>query len=133
MIGLLSAALLTFAGDGPAMAPAAEPEPAYQGRPLSAWVSDLKSRDPDVRFDAAIAVGRLGPRAGSAVPDLIAMLKDENSEVVYAARLSLGRIGKPAIPPLLIAMKSRDTNLAAGASVALSRIGEPALDPCWRF
>src|SRR5262245_35641813 len=44
------------------------------GRPLSAWMKDLKSSDPGVVEAAIRTVPVFGPEARDAVPDLISML-----------------------------------------------------------
>jgi hypothetical protein len=49
-------------------------EPAYRGRPLSQWLSQLQNKDPNIRSEAAQALGGFGPEAKIAIPDLIELL-----------------------------------------------------------
>jgi hypothetical protein len=57
----------------PPPAPTDNPnDPVVQGKKLSEWVNDLKGWDAQTRGTAVDAIGQLGPRAISAVPDLIA-------------------------------------------------------------
>jgi HEAT repeat protein len=114
---------------GQLAAAADKQEPSYKGKPLSAWVADLKSGDADTRFDAAIALGRLGPLAAPAVPDLIRLFKEKDQDVAGAARIALRRIGKPAVPALLRALADKSEDVADSAKATLSRIGEPAVGP----
>src|SRR5687767_9709155 len=51
-------------------------EPRHEGRPLSAWVKDLESPQPDARKKAQEAIRALGPKA---VPFLTESLEQRNS------------------------------------------------------
>jgi HEAT repeat protein len=126
----LTLSLLTA---GPSSAQVAG-EPVYGGKPLSVWVKDLKSNDAQERTAAADAIGALGPRARTALPDLIAALKDEKKEFVGAncsVAIALYRVGPPeqVIPPLIEALRREEkTNgLPSCAAIALANIGPPAV------
>jgi HEAT repeat protein len=132
----LAVRLLFAVAAVPCTASAAEPEPVAKGRPRSAWIADLKSKDADVRFDAAIALSRLGAQAAPALPELIGLLKDPDRDVQYAAKIALGRIGKPAVAALVAMLSSSDPltdapNELIGFRIGsvLARIGEPAVAP----
>lgn len=87
----------------------------------------VQVRRPAVRQAAAEALGRLGdPRA---VPTLVKMLSDPNSQSVAAAAYALGRLGEPAITPLLERLDHPDSRVRRAAALALAGIGEPAVAP----
>src|ERR1700722_13920267 len=46
-------------------------EPAYNGKPLSAWAAQLKDKDAAARLNAANALAALGPAARPAIPALV--------------------------------------------------------------
>ncbi len=70
-------------------------------------VDTLKQDNPLERMTAARALGRFGPVAEAAVPDLIAALKDEFEDVRKEAAIALGKIGPAAdaAVPALTAMQ----------------------------
>ena len=60
--------------------------PLSYGRPISSWVDQgLKDNDPGRRVKALYAIGRLGPEARAAVPD---MLKDLRNEKDLSVRMA---------------------------------------------
>ncbi len=101
---LLAAALvLAFAAAAAAQQPAKDP--IGNGRPLSAWVAELKGESPETRHDAAYEIAWMGPAAASAVPALIEALNrpDEKPTVIYPIEVALREIGpaaSAAIPSL---------------------------------
>jgi HEAT repeat protein len=107
----------------PAPKTVADPnEPIVAGRPLSAWVKELKGKDPGERRSAALFLGSKGNTF--AVPHLIPLLKDSDIEVRDAAARALGRIGpegKAAIGPLIEALKDSDDEVKAAAAEALEQ------------
>jgi HEAT repeat protein len=56
----------------------------------------LRSKSEWVRINAAFALGEIGPRASSAMPALIRLLKDESHPVVRTALDAIGQIGSGA-------------------------------------
>jgi HEAT repeat protein len=52
----------------------------------------LRDPDPELRWRAAEALGRIGPGARDAVPDLTAALKDPDEAVRRWAAWALGRV-----------------------------------------
>jgi len=58
----------------------------------------LHDRDADVRRTAAGVLAELGPKAKAAVPDLIATLKDENSQVHARVTKAVDRVMIGGIP-----------------------------------
>jgi HEAT repeat protein len=71
---------------------------------VPALIENLHNETLDVREAAAVALGRLGPDARDAVPDLIGVLQDSMGVHVRAeAARALGRIGDPSAVPALAA------------------------------
>ncbi len=80
---------MMLAGMGPARVAAQEPlpnNPLSYGRPISSWVNQgLKDNDPGRRVKALYAIGRLGPEARAAIPDMVKQLRDERDLSVRRA------------------------------------------------
>jgi HEAT repeat protein len=69
---------------------------------LKRLANDLSDTELRVRCQAASALGALGKRARSKVPDLISALNDREDELAMAAASALGHMDDPgAIPALL--------------------------------
>lgn len=67
-----------------------EPEPHYDGRPLSAWLEDLSDEDREVRFLAAQAMGLVGAEGADSTDVLIERLEVEtDARVVKSLGASL--------------------------------------------
>lgn len=128
--GALLVALAVTAGSASAQngAPAAR-EPVSQGRPLSAWVADLKAAAPVVRNGAAYEIAGMGPAAVAAVPALIEALDDPIAAVRFPVTVALGEIGPAAAAavPRLKQMMEEEFNdeIAAAARRAIRHI-QPA-------
>jgi HEAT repeat protein len=106
----------------PAVAPAQGP--AFLDKPLSAWVKDLGSPDAKVRRSASFAIGKIGPDAASAVPRLLAALRDTDPTVADAAAFALGEIGPgaaSALPSLVVVLedKKADPRVRRSAAYAI--------------
>ena len=106
-------------------------EPSTDGRPLSAWIADLKAPAPSTRNAAAYEIAGLGPAAAPAVPALIAALDDEIPAVRFPVTVALGEIGPgaSAAVPRLKQMMEEDLNdeVAASAKRAIRHIRPQAL------
>ena len=90
-------------------------------RAVEEYAGDLRSGLPAVRREAAAALGRLARR--SAVPALIAALKDPDKNVRREAAKALGAIRDPsAVPPLVDALQDSDANVRFYAAYALGEI-----------
>jgi HEAT repeat protein len=91
------------------------------------------THDLEVRCQAAQALGALGDRAKSRVPNLLAMLDDKEAMAVYGACVALSEIGDKsdrvidAVIPLLDKDGDKDGERAFAACTALVRLG--ALNP----
>lgn len=90
----------------PEPAPASEPAPlspeaplppeadvTFEGRPLSAWLADLRGPEPRTRWTAAQALGRAGAAGHPVVDALVRALGDEHFMVRADAATALGAIG----------------------------------------
>ena len=120
---LVAAALVSRAEGQTTSAAAAEP--AYDGRPMSAWVAQLEDAAPQIRSAAAYALAGIGPAAKGAVPALSALLADEGPNVRYAAAWALGEIGRAAegaIPALTRALEDEHVDVRWSARKALKKI-----------
>ena len=125
------AVLLLSSGALAQTRPAQAREPVSGGRPLSAWIAELKAPAPQTRNAAAYEIAGLGPAAAAAVPALIEALDDPVAAVRYpvtVALLEIGPAAKAAVPKLQ-RMMDEDINdeIAASARRALKRIDPSAV------
>jgi HEAT repeat protein len=79
-----------------------------------------------LRQGAAETLGRIGPEAKAALPNLIASFKDEHDSMRQVVVRAVARIGKDAVSPLIEALKHADVPIRAGSAEALGRIGPEA-------
>jgi HEAT repeat protein len=92
----------------------------------------LDDYNPWIRSDACEALGRIGPAAKAAAPELLAAMKDSAAQVRIHAAWALGEIdaGAPAIPALIEALDDEDSEVrryAANALLKHGRLAEPAV------
>ena len=106
-----------------ALALAAIGGPAVEG--LRALLGEEKI---NVRAEAAMALGRIGPDAREAVPDLIRLLGIENDRVGGEATLALGRIGEAAVGPLIDAASDDCAGIRSRAIGALGHLPDSGVD-----
>lgn len=102
----------------------AEAEPA-----IPRLVDLLHDGDSEVRWRAAMTLGKIGPVARNAVPALVAALKDEDALVREHAAEALGDIGpdaKEAVPALTTALRDPDARVRRDAVRSLGQIGVAA-------
>ena len=79
----------------------------FQGRPVQAWLDDLRSGDPITAHESMQALGTMGSENADAVPELAEALKDPDPTVRAGAARALGRIG-PAARSALSALESAE-------------------------
>lgn len=132
-VGIWGAAVLIMSTTSAAQSkPAHSREPTSSGRPLSAWIADLKAPAPQTRNAAAYEIAGIGPAAAAAVPALIEALDDPIPAVrfpVTIALLEIGPAAKAAVPRLQQMMEEEiNDEIAASARRALKRI-DPAAVP----
>ena len=122
--GLLALLLVLVA---PLVARAEAPELSSTPTPVSVLVQRLADADPQVREQAAAALGRWGPQASEAVAPLMVALGHDDPYLRGAAAVALGQIGEAALPALTQALASEHTELRWSAAIALGRLGAPAI------
>ena len=101
--------------------PTVSNEQMVAGRPLSAWVKELQSKDANERRYAVLTLGNKG--ATYATPHLLTALKDPDPGVRAAAVRALRTVGKDAkttLPALIVALKDEDDEVKGHATDALS-------------
>jgi HEAT repeat protein len=92
---------------------------------VESLTESLKGGSPDDRYQAARALGRLGPKARSAVPALVEAMQDPEKTVRIGAIYGLADIGPEAadaLPSLRQALRDRDNEIAKGAAYAVKQI-----------
>jgi HEAT repeat protein len=120
-----TAIVLTLATTAALQAQTRGQEPEFDGRPLSAWVEDLKAAAPQTRNAAAYVISGMGPAARAAVPALIEALDDPVAAVRYPVAVALREIGPAAaaaVPALRRALNDSSDDVAAMARKALIAI-----------
>jgi CubicO group peptidase (beta-lactamase class C family) len=83
----------------------------------------LTDADPQVRENAALALGRIGPPAAAAIDPLVATFADRDIYLRGAAAVALGRIGEAAVPALTRALRDANEDVRWSAAIALGRLG----------
>ena len=88
-------------------------------------IARLDDPDPEVRQEAARALGRIGSH--EALDALIQRLRDPNSTIRPDAARALGQIGSPdAVPALIEALSAGSVELEEACAQALGAIGDRA-------
>ena len=88
---------------------------------LSTLIKETESSDPAMRYEAALACGEMGEE--DAVPYLVPLIQDDDTQVQVAAIQALGAIGGPlAKRAVLKCLKSEDDALKDTAEVALEQM-----------
>jgi HEAT repeat protein len=80
-----------------------------------------------IRPAAARALGKLGPAAAAAEPDLVRALQDKVNGTCWEAGRALGRIGKLSVPDLTRALQDGDTLVRSAAACGLGEAGPDAV------
>ena len=102
----------------------AEPQDA-----VTAFRQTLTSdQEPALRGLAAVRLGRLGPAAGDAAPDLANSLEDRDENVARKAADALIAIGAGSVSPAADKLTSASTNARRLAVFVLGKLG-PAASP----
>ena len=130
-LGALTLIFALTTGRASAQNAAEAAEPVSEGRPLSAWIADLKSAAPATRNAAAYEIARMGPAAKAAGPALIRALDDSDAAVRFPVTVALAEIGPDAAAavPRLKKMMFEEINdeIAAAARRAIRHIQPSAL------
>lgn len=93
---------------------------------LGTMKNTLRDNNPANRVLAVESLGLMGPMAEEALPDLIWVLHEDNSEVRARAIKTLVRIGTAAVPALIEALKHQDPVVRCSAAETLGSIGSGA-------
>src|SRR6266542_2328081 len=90
----------------------------------------LKNPNPQVRYNSAELLLRLGPVAKFAIPALQEALKDENARVRMKVAEALWTIERPParelLPVLIVGLKEKDAAVRIDALVVLRQMGKTA-------
>jgi HEAT repeat protein len=108
---------------------AQDQEPSHDGLSLSEWMRGTNHPSANIRAYAADEIGEMGPAASTAVPALIGLLHDSDSDVRCSAAKALGAMGpaaKAAIPALIDGLNDRWHYVTDSAVIALGKIGPEA-------
>ena len=90
-------------------------------------IEALGDDNPDVRSDAADALGMLGESAADAVQRLGEALRDDYEPIRLNAAYALGAIGEPAVDTLIEKLTDENGSTRRLAAYGLAAIGEPAV------
>jgi HEAT repeat protein len=100
-----------------------EKPPDYKSKSLAEWIEALKDgQNPELRFQARLALGPGGPYAKEAVAAIIESLADKKPPVIDDAARALGHYGQSVVPRLLIALKRPEAPIRAGVASALGYV-----------
>lgn len=102
-----------------------------QASTVEAIAAQLRSPDPDLRWQAANALARIREGIAASSPALLLLLDDKDALVRVNAARALG-VAKStqAIDPLIKLLGDKDERVVAGAINALGTIGDPrAIEP----
>jgi cyclophilin family peptidyl-prolyl cis-trans isomerase len=92
---------------------------------IEAIAAQLRSTDPDIRWQAANALARIREGIQSATPALLGLLADKNALVrAHSARALGAAKAAAAVEPLIKLLADSDARVAANAIVALGAIGD---------
>lgn len=100
--------------------------PMIQGKRLDEWVAQLKSKDRRQKIQALGAVGEAGANAGAAIPDVIRLLGDKDTQVRVAAVNTCIQLGPDVATDLINVLKGNDKLARPGAAAALGFMDEAA-------
>ncbi len=87
---------------------------------VARYCKELKDKDSKVRIHAAVELGKLGVKAKSAIPELMAVYRDQDHHVKGAAAYALGQMGSEALPAIRQALTDKDYQLRIHAIWALA-------------
>jgi predicted Zn finger-like uncharacterized protein len=96
---------------------------------LPKLLADLGNRDAQVRTQAALALGEMGPDAQRAIPELFKALKDREESVARGALQALRAIGTPTkddVPMLIEGLRDANLRVRGYAVEALGKLGPEA-------
>lgn len=90
----------------------------------------VRDADPGTRYLAAVALGKIGDEAESAVPTLLSALRADDIFLRMAITGTLINIGQPAVPGLVKALFDHNKAVRRASAKALGKIGSKrAINP----
>jgi HEAT repeat protein len=95
----------------------------YQGKSLRYWEAMAASENPELRRNAAKALGEIGPNG---VPTILVLFRDHDDRVRASAMLSLLGVGQPAVPHVIPLLYDPDPKVRFGAVKAIQLLGPEA-------
>lgn len=98
----------------------------YKETDVEKLMTDLKSKDINVRAIAADTLSCLGEVALPAVPLMIELFGEPNGEARLNMIIAVAHFGELAVPALTEALNSKDKEIRRGACIALGKIGPQA-------
>ncbi|MFO1501923.1 MAG: M56 family metallopeptidase [Verrucomicrobiota bacterium] len=96
---------------------------------LGPWIKKVRSRDPEVKLDAAAHLAQMGPKASAAIPSLVSLLREPDSEIrsfVAGLLADVDPEGALVTAALAAALEDPNPGVRANALVSLRKIGPPA-------
>jgi CubicO group peptidase (beta-lactamase class C family) len=126
-----------FANADPFAAGEAVSALAVIGAPAVPYLAKaLADEKENVRWCAAIALGKIAPAGPQAIPSLTKALKDKNDDVRWCAAIALGYFAKAAptaVPDLLALLNDADRDVRWAAYFALARIDREKINAIPEF
>jgi HEAT repeat protein len=101
---------------------------SFKGQPLEYWLAQLRQPDAEARYQASIALGKIGKPA---VPALREVLHDPDPACRLAAAQALAKMyrnGIDALPDLIPLLHDPDPSLQAAAAKAIGHMDQLAAD-----
>jgi HEAT repeat protein len=95
---------------------------------VESLVNDLHNPDYQAQVNAAEDLGRLGPKACAAVPDLLLKVTNSNDLVARSAKDAIDAICLTDISPLADALSDERPNVRFAAAMEIPRMGSRAKD-----
>lgn len=107
--------------------PSAKPaQPVFPRKSAAERTALLNGSNSNARVEAILALGDLGDEAKSALPTMLALLKDNAPDVRFFGAMALGKVGAAAVPGVTGLLHDTNSLVRAAAAQALGRIGPKA-------
>jgi HEAT repeat protein len=104
-------------------------EPSYKTLPASHWLKQMRDKDAANRYQAAHALGEMGPSVEGALQALVRSLEDPHGTVRWEAVKGLAKFGpaaKDAAPALRKCLNDPEQSVRMAAEAALREIVKEA-------
>ena len=97
---------------------------------MPALIAALGNADQNVRMNAAVALGQIGPAAEKAAPALMAALGDANGDVRANAAKALRLMAGPVAMPAGNRSRKAARKAVSGKALGFSIASKPVLGDC---